>query len=109
MKVALPTANGGVAYPQGITWYQNGTAYTDPGVSTNGTTSTFNELLAIWDAHNSTGTGQNIAGTPAGWMSSYYWSATPSASGHASVYMGGWVDDWPDNTPGRLYAALQVL
>ena len=85
VKVALPTANGGVTYPQGINAYQNGTAYTDEGASSNGTTSSFNELLAIWDAYNGTGTNTDIKGVPTGWQASDYWSATPSASGHANV------------------------
>ena len=108
VKVALPTANGGVAYPQGINNFQNGTSYTDAGVSTNGTTGTFNELLAIWDAYNGTGTGTNSNGTPSGWQAHLYWSATPSASGHANVNLNnGNVNDNNDNNNN--YVALQVL
>ena len=85
VNVALPTANGGVAYPQGIDQYQNGTSYTDAGASTNGSTSSFNDLLAIWDAYNGTGTGSDSNGTPSGWQAQDYGSATPSASEHAIV------------------------
>jgi hypothetical protein len=108
VKVALPTANGGEAYPQGINAYQSGTSYSDAGASTNGTTGTFNELLAIWDAYNGTGTGTNINGTPSGWLASEYWSATPSASGHAFFGLyDGYVYDYDDNF--KIYVALQVL
>ena len=108
VKVALPTANGGVAYPQDINAYQNGTSYTDADASTNGTTGTFNELLAIWDAYNGTGTGTNINGTPSGWQANSYWSATPLASGHAIVYLNpGYVGNNLD--PYDYYVALQVL
>jgi hypothetical protein len=107
VKVALPTANGGTTYPQNINAYQNGTVYEDAAASTNGTT-TFNEMLAIWDAYNGTGTGIQINGTPTGWRASYYWSATPSTSGHAGVYLShGGVPDDADND--LAYVALQVL
>ena len=108
VNLALPTANGGVAYPQGNNAYQNGTSYTDAGLSTNGTTSSFNDLLAVWDAYNGSGTIPAINGTPAGWQAGFYWSATPSASGHAhvSLYTGS-VLDYYDSSYG--YVALQVL
>ena len=108
VKLALPTANGGVAYPQGIGDAQNGTSYTDAGVSTNGTTSTFNELLAIWDAHNGIGTGAFDTGVPTGWHSGPYLSATPSALWHAYVDLSfGHVVDWWDSLDWNV--ALQVL
>jgi hypothetical protein len=108
VKVALPTANGGVAYPQSINNFQNGTSYTDAGVTTNGTTTSFNELLAIWDAYNGTGTVTFASGTPSGWQASIYWSATPSASGHSGVALGnGSVVDYLDGN--SRYVALQVL
>ena len=108
VRVALPTANGGVAYPQGTNAFQNGTSYTDAGVSTNGTTGTFNELLAIWDAYNGTGTGTNSNGTPSGWQAGDYWSATPETFGHAIFdFATGIVGDNVDLNNG--YVALQVL
>ena len=108
VKLALPTANGGVAIPQGIPSDQNGTSYTDAGVSTNGTTSIFNELLAIWDAYNGTGTDSLVEGVPPGWMRGEYLSATPSASGHAKVLLSiGAVMDWRDDIHWSV--ALQVL
>ena len=108
VKVALLTANGGVNYPQGINNFQNGTIYTDAGVSTNGTTGTFNELLAIWDAYNGAGQLTLYFGTPSGWQASGYWSATNSASGHAAVDLqAGLLIDSPDDN--AFYVALQVL
>jgi hypothetical protein len=108
VHVALPTANGGVAYPQGIGAFQNGTAYTDAGAASNASATSFNELLAIWDAYNGTGTGTNIDGRPTGWENNAYWSATPSAYGNASVDLGsGIVFDESDSS--HRYVALQVL
>jgi hypothetical protein len=108
VRLALPTANGGLAYPQGIGNNQNGTSYTDAGSSSNGTSSSFNELLAIWDAYNGTGTGTGTQGTPPGWLAGAYWSATPSGSGHARVGLDtGNVSAFADSING--YVALQVL
>jgi hypothetical protein len=45
---------------------------------------------------------------PPGWQSNNYWSATPSASGHANVNLNnGNVNDNNDNNNN--YVALQVL
>jgi hypothetical protein len=82
VHLALPTANGGLALPRplnefGQTEWQPNTNYTDydpegstwdrgfyyPGPSNN-TTSSYNEFLAIWDAHN--GEAGNW-GVPNGW------------------------------------------
>ena len=123
VKVALPTANGGVAYPQGL-GQQNGTSYSDAGPGTNGTTGTFNELLAIWDANNGTGTGAGSAGAigaPAGWQTIdvigfgtvRYAAATPEidfvtgVEDHAAIFIDGSARAWSDGF--ALHAALQVL
>jgi len=46
--------------------------------------------------------------TPSGWQANNYWSATPSASGHANVNLNnGNVNDNNDNNNN--YVALQVL
>lgn len=106
--VALPTANGGVAYPQGINDWQNGTIYEDASVSTNGTFSDFNELLAIWDAYNGTDTVIEASGTPTGWTFGTYWSATPSNAGHVHLeFNNGFPFDNNDYQTG--YVALQVV
>ena len=108
LHVALPTVNGGLAYPNGIGTQQNGTVYTD--TTNSGISSpTYKGLLAIWDAYNGSAAGStNIAGAPTGWQGITYWSATPSASGHANVYLGmGFVYDSSD-TPAY-YVAVQVL
>ncbi len=103
VKLALPTANGGMAYPNGIQAYLAGTSVQD-GATNN---SMYDELLAIWDAHNGAGMGLYDDGTPAGW-GFVYWSATPSASEHAYVnFYYGLVGDDPDYY--GIYAALQVL
>ena len=62
----------------------------------------------MWDAYNGTGTGTIANGTPSGWQANDYWSATPSASGHAFVVLSlGYVYDYTDFS--TLYVALQVL
>ena len=45
---------------------------------------------------------------PPGWQANNYWSATPSASGHANVNLNnGNVND--NNDTNNNYVALQVL
>ena len=110
VQLALPTANGGMAYPAGINGYENGTAATGTGTSNN---SSFDELLAIWDTHNGTSTAKSIvpdspvSGKPTGW-SDYYWSATPSLSGHAGVDLA-WGNTFDNADTLNNWVALQVL
>ena len=109
VQVALPTYGAGVdgsgkASPTGV--YKAGTS-----ASNNTTTDnpTYNDLLAIWDSQNGSTVGATIvSGTPAGWQDYHYWSATPSVSGHAYVYLNsGLVNDNYD--VNNSYVALQVL
>jgi hypothetical protein len=87
VKLALPTVgNGDDFISSGETGYRNGTA-----VSGTASNPTYDDYLAIWDGNNGTGTGTVMNGTPGGWFGgTSYWSATPSASGHAyiSLYYG---------------------
>ena len=47
---------------------------------------------------------------PSGWQANNYWSATPSASGHASVHLYlGYVYDYPVTHYAAYSVALQVL
>ncbi|TXT21749.1 MAG: hypothetical protein FD134_2600, partial [Gallionellaceae bacterium] len=108
VQLALPTANGGAAYPNGINAYQPGTAIDNsPAGETN---PTYDDLLAIWDGYNGTGTGTNINGVPSDWQGGIvrYWSATPSYYEHVSVslYDGDISDPFDTNNN---YVALQVL
>jgi len=100
VHLALPTA-GGV----GISLFQPSTA-----ISGSAANAAYNDLLAVWDANNGTGAGDNgVDGTPSGWQATSFWSATPSASGHAGVLMNcGYVFDLPDNGVVS-FVALQVL
>ncbi len=115
IKLALPTVGGVTSPPYGsggINAYQPGTAVgsatVTAGNGSNAVNATYDGLLAVWDAYNGTGTGTGATGTPSGWQTSYYWSATSSASGHAGVYLGnGGVNDHLDGTDR--YVALQVL
>jgi len=102
VKVALPTY-GDALVTMG---YRSGTAIgnTTPTLGDSSVNAIYNDLLAIWDGYNGTGTN----GTPPDWRSSDYWSATPSTNGHAFVYLyGGYVYDNSDT--GLNYVALQVL
>jgi hypothetical protein len=107
VKVALPTYGAGVDGSGKAT----PTAVSKAGTAVSNTTTdnpTYNDLLAIWDAHNGAGTSTGVGGVPAGWKSSFYWSATPSASGHAGVGLdSGYVFDGTDAV--SVYVALQVL
>jgi hypothetical protein len=78
----------------------------------------YDDMLAIWDATNATkndslsqgGFVSGYDGAPAGWQADHYWSATPSALGHALVGLQwGRVYDTPDGDGNTLYVALQVL
>ena len=114
IKLALPTVGGVTSPPYGsggIDNYQPGTAVGSATAAngSNAVNATYDDLLAVWDAYNGTGTGVSYAnGTPSGWQTSYYWSATSSASGHAYVHLfDGYVYG---NSDGDYYCvALQVL
>ena len=81
---------------------------TSIGAGSNATNNTYDDLLAVWDAYNGTGTQTNISGTPTGWQSAYYWSSTTSNLGHALVGLStGYVWNYPDTN--NYYVALQVL
>ncbi|TAN49124.1 MAG: hypothetical protein EPN21_13005, partial [Methylococcaceae bacterium] len=107
IQVALPTQGDTIL----TTGFRLGTTVGGSPVSAGSTLTnpTYDDLLAIWDAYNGTGTGTNSYGTPLDWYDHHdYWSATPSASGHAHVYLNfGNVYDNFDY--GNGYVALQVL
>jgi hypothetical protein len=112
VQVALPvygsTMSGINASPTGV--YKNGTAV-DNGTQNN---STYDGLLAIWDAHNGNGTATDTNGSPPGWAgdwaNGYYWSATPTgAEAHAAVYLrSGYVATRTDEFFSH-FVALEVL
>jgi hypothetical protein len=103
LRLALPTANGGQVFPQGLDALQNGTS------ATTGGSSSFDEYLAIWDTHNGTGTGSTLSGTPADWVNSVYWSSTQTGSNqHAYINLGeGRVQSVTDSSQARV--ALEVV
>jgi hypothetical protein len=106
VQVALPTYGAGVdgSGKATSTGDKAGTAVSD----TTTDNPTYNDLLAIWDAHNGASTSTGDSGVPAGWPAGGYWSATPSASGHAAVnlYLASVYDVTDDR---NLHVALQVL
>lgn len=106
VKLALPTIGDGFNYVSTTTLYPGTAINNDPVGETN---PTYDDLLAIWDAHNGIGTDSNISGTPVGWVqNNVYWSATPSTSGHAYLdFESGNVNSYVDG--GATYVAVQVL
>lgn len=97
VQLALPT-HGDVTLTTG---FRPGTAIDN---SPNGEANpTYDDLLAIWDGYNGTGTGTNINGTPPGWQTYDYWSADRRNVVLALGYVYVSVD-----TPYN-YVALQVL
>jgi hypothetical protein len=108
VNLALPTVGGQSALPYGA----NGIGAVQPGTAvSNGAmpNATYNDLLAIWDAYNgNTTAAQTSSSLPSGWYSNNYWSATPSANGHATVNSSGKVSD-PINDKSTGYVALQLV
>jgi hypothetical protein len=113
VRLALPTAGGQSSPPYGAAGnhaYQPGTVVGSLPAATGSNTvnATYSDLLAIWDAHNGTGTGTIVNGTPSGWQGTSYWSATSSVSQHAYVSLdSGYVN--LDSGNFGIYVALQVL
>ncbi|MGI9212832.1 MAG: Ig-like domain-containing protein, partial [Methylococcaceae bacterium] len=107
VRVALPRTGSTTGLNYG---YQSATTL-GGSPATAGSTAinpTYDDLLAIWDAYNGTGTGTSYNGTPPGWATySYYWSATPSVSGHAYVSYYGYVSN--DFDYYSYSVALEVL
>ncbi len=114
VRLALPTI--GDSDPSED--WRDGTAASGMG----GTNTTYDDLLAIWDAFNGTGTASGepngLPGLPPGWGAnpSYpstwgYWSATPAGSSgdHLGLNMYyGYVNGGFGEDSGR-YVAVQVL
>ena len=107
VQVALPTL--GVTYP-GNVWV-SGTSASGTGTANN---ATYNDLLAIWDALNGTGTGTQTSGIPTGWQSGYYLTATAAGLGHADMafdsgLVNAFRDDGTGTGNGVASVVLQVL
>jgi hypothetical protein len=106
IALALPTVNGaGVDAPDGLETQQTGTSV---GNGSDDANSTFNDLLAIWDAYNGTAT-DSASGTPPGWMPNAYWSATESDGGHVRVSFNNATPSDTNDSSSNKYAAFQVL
>ena len=106
VSLALPTM--GIAPPIsqfGLT--PEGTAVDNPSTLN----STYNDLLAIWDAFNGGDTTTGTNGTPAGWATDFFfWSATANNStDHAVIFFNDGYVGLSDESNNNLYAALQVL
>lgn len=110
VHVALPTCGNGSDMVNSA-YYTVGTTVGGSPTSSGSAAinSTYDDLLAIWDAYNGVGTGTKSNGTPPGWLdNTYYWSATPSTTGHTIVQIsGGFVALGKDSYTD--YVALEVL
>ena len=106
VRVALPTISGGIPLPN-AGYVQAGTSYIDDGAGSNGANSSYNDLMAVWDAYN--GTGTVLYGVPCGWANSYYATATPTSTNrHMELMMTtGYTPEYADNS--SVFVASQVL
>ena len=84
-----------------------------------GTNMAYDDLLAIWDASNGSGSGNSawtgsefssvISGAPTGWSAdNQYWSATPSADGHVQIGLGTG-EAYSSNDDDLRFVVFQVL
>jgi len=120
IKVALPrlgTSNSNILSNDRK---PNGTSYSDGGSVSNGSiNSTYDDLLAIWDAFNGTSTNENINGIP---LPHDYgnintsWSATPDANMNGNYFLLGYSNgaigsrgDYPSNWDSSANLILQVF
>ncbi|MCE2681180.1 MAG: cadherin repeat domain-containing protein, partial [Burkholderiales bacterium] len=109
VKLALPTYGGPVDAngKSASTTSRAGTAVAD-GTTENGT---YDDLLAIWDAFNGSGTTTNASGIPSGWLGGdvFYQSATnASADSHQRINLNSGLTAPLSNTIDG-YVVLQVL
>lgn len=108
LSLALPILGSGSVSQNALAV---GTSINSSGV----TNATYDGLLSIWDAFNGSGNGIGIAGIPAGWAASHYWSATasPTPTRHSTVTMSsGYVGngDMNQNSDALVFnVAVEVL
>lgn len=99
VQLALPPlgSNGGISVLTG-TAVNNGSQ----------TNTTYDDLMAIWDAYNGSSAASNLSGIPTGWKSLYWSAERSSSSGHSFIDLSiGNYDSAPDTSNG--YVVLQVL
>ena len=108
VRVALPTS-GSLSGAAALNHLQPGTTIGVAG-DANAVNPTYNDLLAIWDAFNGTGTALDTNGTPAGWREvSSYWASTPDSLGFNSVGLNNGYLSAIDAPSGLTNVALQVF
>jgi serralysin len=113
VQLALPTIGGTTSLPYGPNGIQAAQPGTAIGSSTkangsNDVNANYNDLLAIWDAYNGTGTGTTIATAVPGWPSQGYAAATPTTGGHSLLNTDTGVAMIVDDN-FLSYAVLQVF
>jgi hypothetical protein len=124
LKLALPTYGDsldGSSNAANLGWHDLNQTSIGNAVASLGDPSinpTYNDLLAIWDAYNGTGTATDASNAgngdvgvpPATWVAagSAYWSATTTTSGHAATSLDyGIVTDNADT--GTFNVLIQVV
>jgi hypothetical protein len=95
INLALPTV--GIDPLPAPSTQMNGTAWSASSFmssSTSNSNPTYDDLLAVWDAFNGKGTGQNYQGAPTGWSAdSAYWTANAALGANNYVAnMNGVID-----------------
>lgn len=107
VQLKLPTG-GKSSY---VTTSTAGTAYSsttdDPVANSN---ANYNDLAAIWDAFNGTGSSTNVGGVPPAWGNGSYWSASTTAVVDSHVtfnFTTGYTSSSPD--ANLRYLAFEVL
>ena len=107
-RFALPTAGAVISYvtpPTGpidpVRKPGTSVGSTPPSVGSNVNNSTYDDMLAIWDAYNGKRVGDfSPSGSPENWSEQgiYFWTASQSPSGHSVVNLGnGFVFNSPDD------------
>jgi len=105
VRLALPTVGNGDDFigSDEFGYRNDGTAVIDMAAN-----DTYDDYLAIWDAYNGTATTSGRSVVIPGWQSyGNYWTATPTASGHAAVTLTGQVNGLNDTAV--VYVVLEVL
>jgi Ca2+-binding RTX toxin-like protein len=69
----------------------------------------YNDLAAIWDAYNGTGTTSHLYGVPANWAYGGYWSSTPAAVNNLKYFSSGAGTFHESSSYNKGYVALELI
>ena len=119
IRVALPTLgdNGQIQFST-IPDVNNQVSTPVPGtavggfpsmIGSNAANSTYNDLIAMWDAYNGKSTTSRTNGVPPGWSWNAYQTATPSSLGHFQFHFQDGLAVNETDTIAYQAVALEVL